>query len=750
MSKIRAELQSNEQYLQKVIKKVGLDYKYSNEDYDDIKKVINFIKINVSSLQADSLENVIFLLGATGAGKSTLVNYLNYGDSNFVVADDQGTLKIKKDSIVEVGTGNGSTTLFPNVWKSSLGTFLDCAGEGDTSGILAEIINSFVKMRIASNINNAKIVFVAKSSSLDHNGGYGKTFKDALDKNAQFLSNIDYFQNSTGLVITGAGVKKSALENAIISIEKIIEHHKNIDTYKNILYATIHNKNITTFSRASDSIEMGEDYVSPVWNPNQQKVISDMIGNIPFSKIPTKDFFNTSSTSETRETMIKALYVLKLKAGNIINDFIENSLPFSIFAVELKPFAKYINGLMVGHKNELITYCKILEYNNYLKKHINSEILLKVNEDINFVSQFINKDSKEKIDFKEDWGDIAKVKSVFKNVFEDLQDILLEQGQNFLKSVSKSNVILKTSKYAISVLEHCEKLYNEYKNVDEIERLGKDKESKYYKDIEKKEFLYTTKDINSTNKKSDIIVETFNEKETYHSTEEYSEYETRYKPVTKYKTEPYQEPITKYRTEYYQAPVTKYRTEYYDDTESAPVRNAFKQIFTLGMGDTARDHVRKSREVSYIDYEQKSKEVPYIDYVQKSREVPYTDQESYQEKVTKFRPVIKERDIVKANVFSKYFIKELDKEKYNNDFNKSNEEIGKIRKTVLDIIGKYSKGKMGIHSKDDVVSKDKFEDKYIDLLKKVQEAEYENYFAENPNNSLEELSIDIIGEVVSN
>jgi len=577
MSKIREELKNNEQYLQKVIKKVDQLYKYSNEDYNDIKKVIDFIKMNISNLQANNLENVIFLLGATGAGKSTLVNYLNYGDSNFIVADDEGMLQIKKESIVEVGTGNGSTTLFPNVWKSSLGTFLDCAGEGDTSGILAEIVNSFVKMRIASNINNAKIVFVTKSSSLDHNGGYGKTFKDALDKNAQFLSNIDYFQNSTGLVVTGAGVKKSALESAITSIEKIIEHHKNIDVYKNILQATIHNKNIATFSRASDSIEAGEDYTPPAWNPNQQKVISDMISRIPFSKIPTKDFFNTSSTSETRETMAKALQVLKLKAGSIVKDFVEDSSPFSIFAVELKPFAKYINSLMV-YKSDFVTYCKVLKYNNYFKKHIDNELILKVSEDINFVSQFVNKDSKEKIDIKEDWAEVAKIKIIFKDAFEDLQNILLEQGQNFLKSISKKNVIIKTSKYTTTVSEDCKKLYNEYKNLDEIERLGKNKESKYYKDVEKKEFLYTTKDVNSINKKNDIIVKTFKEKETYHSTEKYTENETRYKPVTKH------------RTEYYQEPVTKYRTEWYDDTESAPVRNVFKQVFTLGMGDTARDH----------------------------------------------------------------------------------------------------------------------------------------------------------------
>jgi len=147
-------------------------------------------------------------------------------------------------------------------------------------------------------------------------------------------------------------------------------------------------------------------------------------------------------------------------------------------------------------------------------------------------------------------------------------------------------------------------------------------------------------------------------------------------------------------------------------------------------------HVRKSREVSYTEY------------VQKSKQVSYTDQEPYTESVIKFRPITKERDITKANVFNKYFVRELDKEKYNSEFNKSNEEIEKIRQATLDTIMKYSKGKVGVHHKDVLVSKDKFEEKYIDLLKKIQEAEYESYFAENPHNSLEELAVDIIGDIV--
>ena len=37
----------------------------------------------------------------------------------------------------EIGKGMGSTTLFPKMKSLEFGNFLDCAGEGDTGGVLA-------------------------------------------------------------------------------------------------------------------------------------------------------------------------------------------------------------------------------------------------------------------------------------------------------------------------------------------------------------------------------------------------------------------------------------------------------------------------------------------------------------------------------------------------------------------------------------------------------------------------------------
>ena len=74
-------------------------------------------------------------MGATGAGKSTLLNYIATGDDNFVVVDNNGSIKTYKKNVAEIG-GESATTLYPNLYECEVGTFLDCAGEGDTGGIL--------------------------------------------------------------------------------------------------------------------------------------------------------------------------------------------------------------------------------------------------------------------------------------------------------------------------------------------------------------------------------------------------------------------------------------------------------------------------------------------------------------------------------------------------------------------------------------------------------------------------------------
>ncbi|EGC37968.1 hypothetical protein DICPUDRAFT_29471, partial [Dictyostelium purpureum] len=128
---------------------------YTDHDeriYQDVSKIINFIEEVSSSFEKQPIKDAILLLGNTGAGKSTLLNYLMFDDSNFIIDtnsfDGDNIILSDKSLGVEIGAGTGSTTLVPNLKKTNFGNFLDLAGDNDSGGILADILNSFIKSNL--------------------------------------------------------------------------------------------------------------------------------------------------------------------------------------------------------------------------------------------------------------------------------------------------------------------------------------------------------------------------------------------------------------------------------------------------------------------------------------------------------------------------------------------------------------------------------------------------------------------------
>jgi energy-coupling factor transporter ATP-binding protein EcfA2 len=673
---IRENLKSYENDLQSIISTVNLENRHNENNYSLLSEVLNFIKSNTDNLNSESLKQVIFLLGATGAGKSTLLNYLMLEDAKFILAENseddiQLSSEIKTD--VAIGNGEGSTTLFPNLKTTPFGNFLDCAGEGDTGGILAEVINSIIKRKLASNVEQAKILFVSQQVSLGAGGAYGESFKQALDKNSQFLQDINYFKDSMGLVITKAGVSPKVLDQCDKLLQNILKHNSGSNTYKEIIEEISHNKKFTTFSKPFKFLEEGEFYAPPSWNLNQKGNITNMISDMPFTPIPKKDFFNTSSTPQVRETMQKAMEVVVLKVGDFINQMVVNAQPFTLFSVEMKPFAKYVNGLSNDYSTELLNYLNILAFNDYLKVNPEHKSLEKMNEELKFLFQF-TQDNKNSEKLKVDWGKAANVKKIFKNAYDGVKTILSTEGNNFSKFKTENNVkTIPSSPEGYDILNSFSDLYEQYVELDKVKSLGAQQNSKYYKNVSKKNLSYMKK-----------------------------------VPCK------YTEEIVDFRE------ITKYRTESYTVEEEAVGRTIALGIFTLGIGTAIRGGACTNT-------------------VTKTRKVPYTYQEKYIKEVEKTR--YKEEP-----VYNYFTVREKDQDTYNSDKTEKNNEILKLREEIEQYITKYPKGNLGKHNRDSVTSKDKYEKMYEDLQITWQNAEYEAYFANNPNKSLEELTIDIIGD----
>jgi len=747
------------------------DNKFNNieKNYEVISAVINFINEGTKNIQNTQIKSGIIMVGSTGAGKSTLLNYVN-SPENIIVTGDS---KLKaKPSIAEIGSGKGSTTLFPNIWLSSIGNFLDCAGEGDTGGVITEVINSVFKTKVAREINEIKILLIAPYASLDSEGGYGMSFKNTLDKNAQFLTNIDHFKSSIGVIISAAGVKKSALENAVSAIENILEEHSNLKQYEETIKHVLSSKNIVTFSKPSSAAEEGEVYQPPSWNLEQHAKIVKLIENLPFTTVPNKDFFNISTTSYVREVMNKALNIVEIKSANLIKDMITSSIPVNIFALELKPFVKYCGDLTKGINSTFIDYIKILHWNNYFKVKYDIGLVKKLDSEMSFLMQFTEEVKKTETIIKtRNWTKLAEITQILKEVYDDARSILSLSGNTFTKFISKKNIVTKSSsEYGNLMLNKLDCLYNKYSELQKIKSLKLDQTSKYYNSITKKQFSHTKNVLYKESVKYHDL-EYYDSTEDYEVLEKYYVKERKSKDVIKYKWETKTEymPVTKYREESYEKPVTKYKTVYYQVEESAPGRTAFFGVLTFGISALLRggeytNTVTKSRQEPYTEYVRATKNVSYTDYEKKTSQhkVSYIDKEYYTEEVPKWKYVTKTKPVTKSKVVEKYklvdkirkedvyedlIVREFNSTKHDMDVKKSEKEILEERKGITNMVSKYIKPEKLVDIKTEcIVTKDHIEELYRDLLTTCQNAEYVAYFTLN-NNSLQELSLEEIGKI---
>lgn len=90
-------------------------YRHNQTAYDNVSIALKAILDNTRNYGQAISKRLIFLVGATGAGKSTLINYIAFGDDNFIIKNDDEEITTVRKCIAEIG-GKSATTLFPNVY----------------------------------------------------------------------------------------------------------------------------------------------------------------------------------------------------------------------------------------------------------------------------------------------------------------------------------------------------------------------------------------------------------------------------------------------------------------------------------------------------------------------------------------------------------------------------------------------------------------------------------------------------------
>ncbi len=135
----------------------------------------------------------IAVVGGTGAGKSTFINYLNGCTMERTNFDGKKVITVKPkskggaaDSITPIGHGKKSMTFIPTYSLSSHGIFfIDCPGLFDTRGSAINIGNAVNTKRILEEMDELSIVILIDGTSIK--GARGRLIKQVIDAMSKFF-----------------------------------------------------------------------------------------------------------------------------------------------------------------------------------------------------------------------------------------------------------------------------------------------------------------------------------------------------------------------------------------------------------------------------------------------------------------------------------------------------------------------------------------------------------------------------------
>lgn len=163
-------------------------------------------EINEELSRVGNTQRAIFVCGDTGAGKSTLINYLTGQELIPVKVPNRNTYTINtKDASPHIPIGHGRTaqTKMPKVaLDNDTGLlYVDTPGFKDTQGSKVDIKNTFAINKFFNSTKEVKIIVVVEESEI-LGGSRGQAFIDLMHTLHTRFKNRDKLINSIAIVIS--------------------------------------------------------------------------------------------------------------------------------------------------------------------------------------------------------------------------------------------------------------------------------------------------------------------------------------------------------------------------------------------------------------------------------------------------------------------------------------------------------------------------------------------------------------------
>ena len=234
---------------------------FNTQKTKDLAEIFQAIDNGYKGMVVSDKE-VVVVIGNTGSGKSTLVNYLT--NKELVVQKPinikkEGALVIdSKDKSCEIGHMNQSKTTIPNRDATTSTIYWDCSGFRDTRKFKADVINQVYINNIFKNTEKIKVLVLIDQPNLD--ASRGGAFDEILSTlNSMFKNSKEVLNDSCIFVFTKMkgynldGLKQD-LKNNYANEKSDLD-----DSSKEILSNIIKNDRITMFSYPEQVGEINQE-----------------------------------------------------------------------------------------------------------------------------------------------------------------------------------------------------------------------------------------------------------------------------------------------------------------------------------------------------------------------------------------------------------------------------------------------------------------------------------------------------------
>lgn len=364
-------------------------------DSSIIKEIKNKITEGYQAIHAE--DEVILVIGNTGSGKSTLVNYLAGAR---LIAEKKGFGKLliavpePISSEMRVSHKLKSETAIPNSWKdNNTGiVYWDCPGFDDNRGPVQDIANAFYIKRLFELSKQVKIIVVTTESSFTE--GRGTEFTSLIGSLANLFVDVEHFKESLSLIVTKA-TEGSEVSDVTGAIQEILTTEdtavtKDSNQQKVLQYLAEHDNQIGLFYAPKKAGEITgnnrSELLSVIENTKPVRDFAVSISVSDKSKLYVSDLINEIN-DQIYNDILQYCKELNKKASNLPKDVYIHQLAKSVapilelqkigqkvlimvsdMRISADQFIKKLKGLEIVGENLINKITENIEYLGFCKE----------------------------------------------------------------------------------------------------------------------------------------------------------------------------------------------------------------------------------------------------------------------------------------------------------------------------------------------------------------------------------------------